>query len=148
MYYQSRQQQADDQLAAQIRVVLSHHKHYGYRRVALDLGIGKNRVRRIMRTYGLHPESSPHQRHYKQHSGTKPAPANILKDESIVATQPNQVWACDFTYLYCLGRWYYLSTVIDTFSREIVGWGMSIHHDTELILSAPQQAGNTRYPAL
>ena len=136
LYYQSRQQQADDKLAAQIRAVLSHHKHYGHRRVALDLGMGKNRVHRVMRAYDLHPEPSPHQRHLKQHSGTRPAPANILKDEGIVATQPNQVWACDFTYLWCMGRWYYLSTVIDVYTREIVGWGVSIHHDTKLILSA------------
>lgn len=132
----SRQLAVDDQLAAQIRVVLSHHKHYGYRRVALDLGIGKNRIRRVMRAYDLHPEPSPHQRHYKQRSGTRPAPPNLVKDEGIVATGPNQLWACDFTYLWCGGRWYYLSTVIDTFSREVVGWGMSIHHDTQLILSA------------
>jgi putative transposase len=89
-----------------------------------------------MRLYGLHPERSPHQRHYKQHSGSRSAPANLLKDEQLVATAPNQIWACDFTYLFCLGRWYYLSTVIDTFSREVVGWGVSIHHDTKLILSA------------
>lgn len=135
LYYVSRKLAADDQLAAQIRVVLSHHKHYGYRRVALELGLGKNRVRRAMRAYDLHAEPSPHQRRYKQHVGTRPAPPNILKDEGIVASCPNQVWACDFTYLWAVGRWYYVATVIDTFSREIVGWGMSIHHDTQLILS-------------
>lgn len=89
-----------------------------------------------MRAYNLHPATSIHQRHHKQHSGTRPAPANLVKDEGIVATAPNQLWACDFTYLFCMGRWYYLSTVIDTYTREIVGWGISIHHDTELILSA------------
>lgn len=59
-----------------------------------------------------------------------------MKDECIVATAPSQLWACDFTYLWCLGRWYYVSTVIDVFSREIVGWSMSTRHDTKLILSA------------
>lgn len=136
LYYVSRKQVADDQLAARIAVVLEEHKHYGYRRVALELTLGKERVRRVMRLYDLHPEPSPHQRHFKQRSGARPAPANVLKDESIVAIRPNQVWACDFTYLHCLGRWYYLSTVLDVFSREVVGWGMSIHHDTQLVLSA------------
>jgi putative transposase len=136
LYYVSRKRAADDKLAAQIVAVLKEHKYYGYRRVALELGLGKNRIRRVMRAYDLHPEASPHQRHYKQHKATRPAPHNILKDEGIVATGPNQVWACDFTYLWCLGRWYYLATVIDTFSREIVGWGMSTKHDTQLILSA------------
>jgi putative transposase len=136
VYYQSTQAELDAPLVTRIKELQEAHKHYGYRRVALALGIGKNRAQRLLRTYGLNPESSPHQRHYKQHSGTRPAPANILKDEAVVATRPNQVWAQDFTYLWCLGRWYYVSTVIDTFSREIVGWGISTRHDTKLILSA------------
>lgn len=102
----------------------------------MALGIGKNRSRRVMRLYELHPVTSPHQQHYKQHTSVRTAPPNILKDEGIVATQPNQVWAQDFTYLKCMGKWYYMSTVIDVFSREIVGWGMSTRHDTKLILSA------------
>lgn len=125
------------------------HQHYGYRRVALELGIGKNRAQRLLRTYGLNPKPSPHQRHYKQHSGMRPAPPNILKDEAIVAAQPNQLWACDFTYLWCMGRWYYVSTVIDVFSREIVGWSMSTRHDTKLILSALYDAlGKQETPAI
>lgn len=136
VYYQTTQVELDAPLVAQIKDLQKVHKHYGYRRVALDLGISKNRAQRLLRTYGLNPKPSPHQRHYKQHGGVRPAPPNILKDEGIAATRPNQVWACDFTYVWCLGRWYYVSTVIDVFSREIVGWGMSTRHDTKLILSA------------
>lgn len=136
VYYQPTQAARDAPLVEKIKKLQKEHQHYGYRRVALELGIGKNRAQRLLKTYGLNPRPSPHQRHYKQRSGTRPAPPNILKDESIVAQRPNQVWACDFTYLWCLGRWYYVSTVIDTFSREIVGWGLSTCHDTKLILSA------------
>ncbi len=136
LYYVSRKLAADDQLAARITIVLEEHRHYGYRRIAIELKLGKNRIRRVMRAYDLHAEPSRHQRHYKQHTGNRTAPPNLIKDEAIVATRPNQVWACDFTYLWCLGRWYYVATVIDVFSREIVGWSMSIHHDTKLILDA------------
>lgn len=136
LYYVSRLEATDNQLATQIAAILKQHKYYGYRRVAMELGLGKNRIRRVMRLYDLHPEASIHQRHYKKHKATRPAPANILKDEGIVAIRPNHVWACDFTYLKCLGSQYYLSTVIDVFSREVVGWGISIRHDTKLILNA------------
>lgn len=136
VYYQPTQAAQDAPLVNKIKELQTEHRHYGYRRVALELGIGKNRAQRLLRTYGLNPQPSPHQRHYKQRSGTRLAPPNILKDEGIVAQRPNQVWACDFTYLWCLGRWYYVSTVIDTFSREIVGWGLGTRHDTKLILSA------------
>ena len=35
-----------------------------------------------------------------------------------------------------LSRWYYLATIIDVYTRKIVGWSISIHHDTKLILEA------------
>ncbi len=89
-----------------------------------------------MKTYGLNPIPSPSQKNYKQHKGIRPAPRNILKEDGIIAKHPNHVWACDFTYLWCLGGWYYLATIIDVYTREIVGWSISIHHDTKLILEA------------
>jgi putative transposase len=116
--------------------VLAEHRHYGHRRIAMELKIGKNRVRRVMRAYGLHPERSPHQRHNKKRSGVRLAPPNILKNEKVIAVRPNHVWVCDFTYLWCMNRWYYVATVLDVFSREIIGWSMSTNHDTELILKA------------
>lgn len=136
LYRTSAQAQKDEGLKQQIEAVLCEHKHYGYRRVALHLGISKNRAQRVMHTYNIHPEPSPHQRYYKQHKGIRPAPTNVLKEQGIVANRPNHVWACDFTYLWCLGRWYYLATVIDVFTREIVGWSVSTRHNTKLILAA------------
>lgn len=135
-YYHHVQADRDAPLVERIKVVQREHRHYGYRRVAIELGISKNRAQRLLKTYGLNPKPSPHQRHYKSHSSIRPAPRNVLKEDGIIAIRPNYVWACDFTYLWCLGRWYYLATVIDVFSREIVGWNISIHHDTELILGA------------
>jgi putative transposase len=46
--------------------------------------------------------------------------ADEFKDRT---TRPNEMWQTDFTYLKVTGwGWYYLSTVLDDFSRYIVSW--------------------------
>jgi putative transposase len=55
--------------------------------------------------------------------------AEEFKDKS---TAPNQLWQTDFTYLKIVGwGWYYLSTVLDDFSRFIVAWKLCATMRTE-----------------
>jgi len=56
----------------------------------------------------------------------------------------NQVWATDTTFLKTKEGWCYLATVMDLYSRRIVGWSVSPHNDTELTCQALEAAVMTR----
>lgn len=136
LYRQSPGSERDKQLASRIEAVLVNHPLYGYRRIAMTLGIGHNRARRVMRLFGLGPKRKTKNHYRTPAAAVRPAPRNLILELGLVAARPGHVWACDFTYLKCMGRWYYLATVIDLFTRELVGWSLSRHHDTDLILGA------------
>jgi transposase InsO family protein len=43
-----------------------------------------------------------------------------------VATYPDQVWHVDLMYLWVKGRWYFLVTVLDSYSRYVVHWELAL----------------------
>ncbi|MBK8023933.1 MAG: IS3 family transposase, partial [Chloroflexi bacterium] len=61
-----------------------------------------------------------------------PVAPNLL-DRQFTATRPNEKWLADFTYIPTQQGWLYLATVLDVFSRQIVGWSMSDRQQTVLV---------------
>jgi len=61
-------------------------------------------------------------------------------------SEPNQIWASDFTYLKFKGKFVYLATVMDIFNREIVGFSVMTGHGVSLIVNALLSALNFRGP--
>lgn len=64
---------------------------------------------------------------------------NLLKRD-FKAIKPNQKWVGDITYLRTSDGWLYLATVIDLYSRAIIGWQMSDKIDAQLTTDALQAA--------
>lgn len=60
-------------------------------------------------------------------------PKKHHKPKELIATQPNQVWCWDVTYLPSMvaGMFYYLYLVMDIFSRKIVGWTVQSIENSE-----------------
>jgi putative transposase len=46
--------------------------------------------------------------------------------------QPNRSWVTAITYIRVHEGWLYLAVVIDFFSRQVIGWSMGSHIETDL----------------
>lgn len=60
---------------------------------------------------------------------------NILNRQFSVA-QPNHVWVADITYIWTNEGWLYLSSIMDLYSRKIIGWALDSHMRKELPMQA------------
>ena len=63
------------------------------------------------------------------------------------ASQPNELWVSDFTFVSTWRGFVYVAFVIDTFANRIVGWKASTIQDTQFVLDALEQAIHPRKPA-
>ena len=74
-------------------------------------------------------------------------PAPDLVKRNFTPEAPDRLWVADITYVRTWEGWLYLSFVLDTYSRKIVGWSMANHLRTELVLDALNMAIYNRRPA-
>ena len=70
---------------------------------------------------------------------------NLLK-QNFTTGRPNQAWVTDITYIPTQEGWLYAATVLDLFSRKIVGLAMSQRMTTDLVLRSVGQAISHRKP--
>jgi putative transposase len=59
-------------------------------------------------------------------------------------TEPNRVWVADITYIWTMEGWLYLASIMDLYSRKIIGWSLDSHMRKELPLQALENALNSR----
>jgi len=114
---------------------LSVNPAYGHRRIALALAVGKKRVRRVMKLYGIKPYKRK-ARWRKRRDDKRPEAIyqNLIKGSFPIV--PNHIRVSDFTYLRFDSKFIYLCTFMDLFTREIVGWNLSVRHTKQLIINA------------
>ncbi len=143
---------ADEALGEVIVALFDHHQgRYGVRRIHAELGrtgraVGYKRVQRLMKERGL---ESVHPRPYKQ-TTLRGEPAAHLVDlvlRDVHPSAPDLTWVGDITYVKTWQGWAYLATVIDTYSRKLIGWAIAEHMRTELIVEALDMAITRRRPA-
>ena len=123
----------------------------GVRRVRAGLAalghlLSHKRVWRLMRAAGL---QGRHPKAWKRTTvhGDFPVSAPDLIRRDFTAAAPNQRWCGDITYVKTWQGWAYLATVIDLYSRTLVGYGIADHMRTDLITDALDMAITARRPS-
>lgn len=127
-----------------------HKKRYGVRRVHAELlrsgvRVAYKRVQRLMREMGL---VSVHPRPWRRTTIASASAAELpdLVGGKFTADAPNRTWFGDITYVKTWDGWAYIASVIDGYSRKVVGWDVADHVRTELVTNALAMALEQRRP--
>ena len=117
---------------------------YGHRNIHKDLRelgihINKKRVARLMSEAKLYGIGTYKCRLYSKTGPAHKAHPNHLY-QCFISDKPNDVWVSDITYIRTKEGWIFLATVIDLFSRKIIGWATGHRQTTPLILDALKMA--------
>ena len=126
-------------------------KTYGSPRVHAELRledgvrVGRKRVERLMRQAELSGQ-------VKRRRGTttirvqgvRTAPDLVERD--FAPTAADRLWCADITYIRTWEGWLYLASVMDCYSRRIVGWAIADHLRAELVVDALEMAVARRRP--
>jgi putative transposase len=76
--------------------------------------------------------------------GVRVAPDLVERD--FAPTAVNRLWCADITYLRTWESWLYLASVMDCYSRRIVGWAIADNLRAELVVDALEMAVARRRP--
>ena len=106
---------------------------------------GKVRLRRLMKELNLKPKAARLFKVTTNSQHNKPVATNIL-GQRFSPYAANVAWATDITYIRTDEGWLYLATVIDLYSRRIIGWSMGTRLVTKLIIDALAMALLQRKP--
>lgn len=148
--------QADDQSLMPLIVAIfhTHRRRYGTRRIVEELrdhghDVGRRRIAKLLKIAGLsaiQPKSYKPRTTESRHTlGYSP---NLILDLPEPA-MPNQLWVGDITYIpLASSRFCYLATLMDRYSRKIVGWALEEDMTESLVMSTLRRAISDRQPPM
>ncbi len=129
---------------ALVKLWEDNYRVYGARKLWKAAGraghdAGRDQVARLMRDAGICGA-----RRGKQVKTTKPDSSAArhpdLVKRKFTATEPNQLWVTDLTFVPTWAGVAYVCFIVDAFSRMIVGWRVASHMRTTMVLDALEMA--------
>lgn len=137
-------QQADARLLEEIRAIHATDQTIGAPRMTAELArrgwkANHKRVARLMRLDGL-AGYRPHRRISTTVRDEGEPPIPDLVGRMFNPARPDTAWCGDLTYIPTEQGWLYLATVIDLASRRLIGWAMGPRADSQLMITALEEA--------
>jgi len=153
-YYRNLAERHPDEEEIEVRaaiqqIALSHHRRYGYRRVAVELRrrgfeVNHKRVSRLMREDNL--LAIRHRRFVITTDAQHELEVYLNLAKRMQLTAANQLWIADLTYIRLNREFVYLAVILDKWSRRVVGWALDRTLAARLAVNALQRAIAVRQP--
>lgn len=137
--------QANNLLARKIKAIFEENKsRAGAIRIMKELkangeAVGRHRVARLMRLNGWRAKAAKKFKATTNSNHNLPIEPNLLM-QNFKAAKPNEKWVTDITYIWTDEGWLYLATVMDLYSRMLIGWSISERMTAGLVIDALKMA--------
>jgi len=137
-----------------LSMIIFHYKRsrgrYGLPRILAAIRregivVNKKRIARLMRENKIKAKTKRRFKVTTRQNTSSEASENIV-NQNFRATEKNQVWTSDITYLWTKEGWLYLAVIMDLYSRKIVGWSLSSSLSAELVVRSLMMALLHRNP--
>ncbi|GAX91121.1 transposase [Effusibacillus lacus] len=141
-----------ERLAKRIKqIFLESRRLYGSPKITQVLRsegekVSQKTVARIMKELGLRSRTVKKYKATTNSNHSLPVQENKL-NQQFVAEAPNQVWMADITYIPTDEGWLYLASIMDLYTRKIVGWYADKQMTKALVLQALDRAYKQQRPA-
>ena len=130
------------ELTSIIKVIFEEGRgNYGARSIKKALSrqgtiVSKKRITRLMHEAGLVCKTKHKFKATTDSNHNKQVAPNLL-DRKLKVSAANYCWVGDITYVPTEEGWLYLATVIDLFSRKVIGWSMNSNMRADLVNNSP-----------
>ena len=126
------------------------HGRYGSPKITILLHragwiVSERKVTRYMKEMGLRSKTVKKYKATTYSKHNPPVYPNLV-DQNFKVSQQGTVWVSDITYVHTKEGWLYLATVMDLFSRRVIGWAMSDRMTKDLVIQALKRAFQTQPP--
>lgn len=126
------------------RAYLESRQNYGSPKITKQLNgkgiqVSEKTVTRIMQENDIRSKTV---KKYKATTNSKhslPVYPNLL-NQNFTVNRPGEAWVGDITYIWTKEGWLYLASIMDLYSRRLLGWAMDRRMTKELVITALKRA--------